>query len=168
MQQQSFMNLQYIRYIRKVGFSDRRNTTRIFAIRGRSWSTAGRPAPPLRRLSFIVGARYTLYQLDSLLWRHNEPTISSIVDIIPARSSRSVLRHCSARLLFDFSSPSRPMLLSPSQRGAQLPRRKDPLGHDCLVEWSTFQNRLWSSVSSVHLEILDWFIFMVGCFYRYF
>lgn len=38
---------------------------------------------PRERLSFIVGGTRIPYQLDSLLWRHNEPAISSIVDIIP-------------------------------------------------------------------------------------
>lgn len=104
---------------------------------------AGRPSTPLRRLSSIVGARYTLYQLDSLLWRHNEPTISSIVDIIPVRLSRSVLCHCSPcsfRLFLSFLRPPRLMLLSPSQRGASCPGERILLAttEDYLVEWSTF------------------------------
>ena len=42
-----------------------------------------------QRLSFIVSGWYIWDQLYSLLWRHNEPAISSIVDIIHKLLSRS-------------------------------------------------------------------------------
>ena len=69
-----------------------------------TWSIgAWKARTPLRRLSFIVGARYIPYQLDSLLWRHNEPTISSIVDIIPVRGCLTRSRAIIRPVPFDFS-----------------------------------------------------------------
>ena len=111
----------------------------------------------LRRLSFIVGARYTLYRLDSLLWRHNEPTISSIVDIIPVRwLSRSVLRHCPPPLLstfpLSFLRPPRLMPPFPVTKGSQLPRGKDPLGHDGGLSLSS--GRLFKIVFRAEAKVL--------------
>ena len=83
---------------------ERRSGESTIGVSRWTWSIgAWKACTPLRRLSFIVGARYIPYQLDSLLWRHNEPTISSIVDIIPAcgclTRSRAIIRP----VPFDFS-----------------------------------------------------------------
>lgn len=118
---------QYLLSLINVSLSSTLQTLQTFQAKASrlrwTWSKRRRLASPRHRLSFIVGARYIPYQLDSLLWRHNEPAISSIVDIIPVPLSHLIQHHCSPCsfrlfLLFVFFFSSRRCYLAGDKEAA--------------------------------------------------